>query len=460
MEKTKNVNKSEVWSFLLFVLMGGLLMGFLWRIRGTQGWGSSWGLLNCGFLFTMFIVLLKGEGKKMRLLYLAVISLCFMLTTPSWGTLLKQMTGVIFEANEVADIPSLAGSDVYCSVFSGVFLMICLGFGLASIFGILLGASYSEKQWRLRDFIILFAVFIGVDLLCKATVSHWILNLIQPQAKEVFEKGLEVEGINLSAYQVYFKHFDDLSWAKKIIGGRNYFSSVETIAHAVKAIACILTARFIIKDKTAAKIGFTVCGAFALSITVSDLFFYFCEGGYHMLGNTCTGSFITPWTCWEYFTGFIAGIIITAVILKTKTAADKEDIAFKKVPEKAVSVLTFILGYIFLIGITVVRPMLERYKDSDMQLFAVIIAVVAAIALVAVFAKKWGVFGEKVSLTEMSFVLLPLLLVYEYIAYMLLGTADQREFANIGSLYNISVTVSAIVLLLGVLAIKKCKKIK
>ena len=42
----------------LHILLGALLMGLLWRVRGEHGWGSSWGLLNAGFVFTMFLVVI------------------------------------------------------------------------------------------------------------------------------------------------------------------------------------------------------------------------------------------------------------------------------------------------------------------------------------------------------------------------------------------------------------------
>jgi hypothetical protein len=161
--------------------------------------------------------------------------------------------------------------------------MLSLGFGLASLFGIFLGQSFSQKQWKIKDFIILFAVFFAVDLIGKATLPHLILDLIQPQAVEVFEAGCKLKGIEGSAWNVYMQHFDDVSWAKKIIGGRNYFQSVEMITYAMKSVAVLLATRFVIKDKRAATTGFVVCGAFALSITVSDLFFYFGNGGYHEL---------------------------------------------------------------------------------------------------------------------------------------------------------------------------------
>ena len=52
---------------VLAVLVGALLLGFLWRVRGEHGWGSSWGLLNAGFVFALiflgFIIKIMDLGK-------------------------------------------------------------------------------------------------------------------------------------------------------------------------------------------------------------------------------------------------------------------------------------------------------------------------------------------------------------------------------------------------------------
>lgn len=491
-------NNSKAFQFLT-IIVGALLLGFLWRVRGTHGWGSSWGLLSAGFLFTMFIVLFKGERKKLNFGWLGLTSLSFMLTVPAWGTLLKQTTGVLFQAEDITGLVpfnSAYAADVYCSVPSGFYIMLTLGFGLASLFGIMLGRAYSDKQWKIKDYIILFAVFFVADLVAKATISHFVLGLLQPQAGEVFVTGLKeymitlvpeefhlnvtealkahnLEGISLpdlkelisstlpadaaeafesavakksidgSAWQVYLKHFDDVSWAKKITGGRNYFQSVEMISFAIKAVACLITTRFIIKDKRAANTGFVVCGAFSFAITVANLFFFFDNGGYHMLDESIFGESVYAWSCWEYFTGFIAGGIITAYMLRLKNQDDVEDIAFSKVPAKLSSVLTFILSFGFLVGVNIVRPILERFDESKNQIIYVVISVVAAVALIAVLAKFWGIDGNKAGMSKISATLLPIFTAFIFITYIFVGSAEYSNVAGLGMVHNILCAVSA-----------------
>lgn len=418
-------------------------MGFLWRVRGTHGWGSSWGLLNAGIVFIIFITAAIGERKKMNLAWTSLTALSFMITVPAWGTLLGQITGVL----------NLDDGFAYISPWSGVFMMLCLGFGLASIFGVLLGRGFSDKQWKFYHVIILVAVFFAVYYISMATVSHWILNLVQPESAKVFVDDLRKVGIEGSAYEVFMKHFDNDSWAKKFteealgrtsFAGRNYFQEIMTISSAVSAIAVLLTTRFIIKDKRAATTGFVTCSAFAVAITVADLFFYFGDGGYHMLqGNPFPDTF-APWSLWEYFTGFIAGGIITAFLVNLKPKGDCQEIAFQKIPAKVSDVLTFLLGFVGMIGVSVVRPVIERFDESKStyMIVAIIIAVVVAALIIALLAKKYGITLQKISYQKFCTAALPCFVFYIFVAYMFIGSVEYMNFFSLNMLHNVLMMVS------------------
>ncbi len=431
--------KSEKMIYKVFtVFAGAMLMGFLWRVRGETGWGSSWGLLNAGFVFTLFMILAKGERKKLDMGWLALTALSFMLTVPSWGTLLNQITGVLYEP----EIWSVDDPYVYVPVWTAIVLMLSLGFGLATIFGIMLGRGYSDKKWKVKDFIILIAVFYAADIISKATISHFILDLIQPQTTEIFEKGLAAANVDGDVYKLYLQHFDDLSWGKKFDGGRNYFSSIQAISSVFRSAASLIATRFIIKDKIAAKTGAVVSVAFAFSITVSDLFFYFGNGGYHMQNPSYFTDFVYPWSCWEFFTGFIAGGIITVFMLSLKTTENVPETAFSNVPEKAETVLRFILGSVFMLGVSIVRPVLERFDDSDFQIIATVIAVVVAIAFVALLSAKFGINMNRISLTKTAEILFPVFVLYIGIVYFFIGTEAEMNMFAVNKLHNILCIVS------------------
>ena len=449
--------ENTVFKNVGIILLGALLMGLLWRVRGEHGWGSSWGLLNAGFVFTMFIVVIKGARQKLDIGWLSLTALTFMLSTPGWGTLLSQITGIIYDAEDWIN----GGSDVYTSIGSAVFLMLCLGFGLASIFGIMLGRGFSDKQWKIKDIVILLGVFYIVDLIASAVISPFILNAVQPEAAQVFEEGLKIQGIDGSAYELYMEHFKDVSWAKKIDGGRNYFQSCDVISATIKAIAVILTTRFIIKDKIAAKTGAIVCSAFAIGITVADLFFYFGNGGYHELNESYLPESFYAWGCWEYFTGFIAGGIITAFILKLKVGADVSELAFSKVKEKPKAILTFILGTLFMIGVNIVRPVLVRYEESDYIIIATAIAVLFAIIMVLAITKGYGFNASKIKIEKYYAFLLLFFATYIEIVYLLIGTPDCIHlFANGGFQHTMAILSAAVIIAWMVLNDKKLLEVK
>lgn len=465
---TKN-NSRSLLSNIFTVLVGALLMGFLWRVRGTHGWGSSWGLLNAGIIFILFITVALGDRKKMNFAWTSLSSLAFMLTVPAWGTLLNQITGVL----------RLDDGFAYISPASGIFMMVCLGLGVASIFGIMLGRGYSDKRWRIWDFVILIAVFFAVSYLAKAFISPFIIQLVQPESVKVFTDDLRSVGIEDSAYKVFMQHFDNDSWAKKFtmealgrtsVAGRNYFQEIKTISSAIAAIAVLFVTRFIIKDKRAASTGAVTCIAFATAITVSDLFFYFENGGYHMLQENMLPSTFAGWSLWEYFTGFIAGGIITAYMLSLKEKDDFCEKAFYKMPPKIADILTFILGYGVVFGITIVRPALERFDifdrienasdyisennlpfaeairyfwSNNITCLTVIgLSIVTTLAIIIVLTAKYGPSLRKIPYDKFCSFALPCLVLYVFAAYLFIGSTEYMNYRDLNMFHNILVAVS------------------
>ena len=429
------MRKDRIYNALT-VLAGALLMGFLWRARGTHGWGSSWGVLNAGYVFALFLNFAVKKKNHMSLPLITTAGLSFMLTCPAWGTLLNQITGVLSAGAGDNDPVTY---DI--SPASGIMMMLLLGFGLASVYGILIGRGFGEQEWKLRDYAVILIVFIAVDLAAKATVSHLILRLIEPQAVTAFTDGLKLSGADGGAYATYMSHFSAVSWAKKINGGRNYFQSVGTISLAVAAAAVLLASGFIVKDKRAARTGAVTCGAFAFAITVSDLFFYFGNGGYRMAQGYSLPENFAAWSLWEYFTGFIAGGIITYYLIRTDSGSDPKLALIEKIPAKPRNILTFLLCVIGGIGINIVRPLIERIENVPLMIISVVIAVAAILATAFVYYRKKGVSFNNAPPEKLSPVLCLVFTVYIFAVYMFIGRPNAPEIAQ---LHNILFTVSAV----------------
>lgn len=438
MDKTsKKTNGQKI----LIVLLGGLLLGFLWRLRGDHGWGSEAGVFNVGFVYLLFITTALGQRKKLDLGWLSFTAMSFILTVPSWGTILTQITGIVREG----EVEGAENFFAYVSPLSGAFMMCCVGFGMAGLYGVLLGRGYSSHQWKIKDFIVVIGAFVVFDVISKASVSHWIVELVQPDAVKLFEQGLEIADIDGTAHGVFMQHFGDISWGKKIIGGRNYFSEIQAVSSAIRAIGAILATRFIVKDKVAARTGAVVCGAFGFSITVADLFFWFTNGGYRQLGVRYDGDFIYAWSCWEYFTGFIAGVIITAFLLSQKKTDDVSEIAFSNIPEKPKKTLVFIAGFIGTVGVNIARPIIRRFDSTaTMQIISVVSALLFTAGVIMLLVKKVGFNGEKSGMEKLARILLPAFICFMLLTYLFICSEEYMNIKEIFTLHNILVTVSGV----------------
>ena len=418
------------------ILLGALLMGFAWRVRGTGGWGAAWGLLNAGMLLTLYLLAVRGKRDGASLSLVAVTAFSFMFTAPAWGTLLTQITGVM-------TVDYAAGEQtVFVSPLSGVILMLCMGFGLAALFGVMLGRCFSGRAWRLRDYAAVLLVFLVVAYGAKACVAHWFVKLVQPQTVEAFQKGLTEAGIDRTPFAAYLAHFNAEGWAKKIAGGRHYYACVSAFSSALGSLAAILSARFLVKDKYAAKIGLTVCGAFAFAITLSDLFFWFGSGGYHMEQGLSLPQGFAAWSLWEYFTGFLAGGIITAVVLKTAPDVPAGETLLRNLPEKPKTALLFLLCWVGLIGCNVVRPLQRRLDENTaVMIVGIVLGVIAVAAVALALRKRCGWYLQNVPMELLAPMLCAAFVLYDTVVYLFIST-DEPAIRSMGQLHNILVVIS------------------
>ncbi len=416
----------------LTVLTGAILSGFLWRLRGSNGWGAAWGLLFAGFLFALFLTAALPREKSPSVRLVSLTAFSFMLTAPAWGTLLQQITGVLGGLPEGAE-------PVYVSPVSGVVFMLLMGFGLAAVYGVLLGRCFSEKAWRLRDYIVLLAVFFAVLLAAQASVSHPLVRLLQPQAARAFEAGLAETGVGKTAYGAYLAHFASEGWAKKIPGGRHYFACVSAVSTALAAAGCILTARFYVKDRFSARTGAFVCGAFAVSITLADLFFFFSAGGYHGAQGFSLPANFAAWSLWEYFTGFLAGGAVTLYLLRRAAGGQTRETLLSKLPEKGVGAVTFLLCCAGAFTLNAARPVLRRLRDTPAGIPLTAAAAVISLAFCLILCRVFGFSFEKAHPRRLPALLCGTLLCWSFFCYLFIGAP---EIADMDRAHNVLAAVS------------------
>ena len=402
-----------------YVLAGALITGAMWRARGSHGWGSEWGVFTVGLVLMTYV--LAVFRRRTNATYFLVISACAccMATVPAWGTLLNQTSGY-FESHATAETAA-------CSPLSGVFIMLCLGFGAMPLYMFLLSRLFSGEKFTLRHYVIAAAVFFGAFYLTSAAVSPFIIKLVQPEAVAAFENGLKAAGQDGSAYSVFMKHFTDINWAKKLPFGRNYFTEIAVVSHAAASVVLIAAQRFLFRDKAGAKVTLAGCSAFAVGITAANVFFVL-KNRADLQAHPWLGS---AWSFWEYFTGFIAGaILISALFAIDKKYPDAgfRDELLPKLPEKAESILLWAFVFVFGFGMSTLRPIAVRLDASDV-LPAVVYAVGGVLVLilsVLMFRGKLPRVWTADPLVNPAAVLLALFAAHMVI-YMFVGFTDECQ---------------------------------
>lgn len=417
------------------IITGALITGIGWKIRGATGWGSSWGLLCVGFFFAMYIFVLSGGAKRHSTALPGIIGFSFMFTAPAWGTINTQILGIIPGA-EVTDM-----SLVEINPLSGAFLLLLLGYGTATLFALAVGVSFSGKSYKLWHFAVIIVLFFVFDYISRAFVSPFILRLVQPQAERLFDYGLQNAGYDMTAQKAFVTNMFDMSWAKGIVGGRNYFASIKSITSALRSVLLIVTIKYIFKDKTTARIMNALCSIFAFSILAADIFIYISGGGFQSINIGFVLKFLAEgWSLWEYFTGFIAGGLMTSYILRQiknqchiidNTHVLENHQRYRRFE----TVVTFVFTVLLCVGVSSSRAIISRLTNTNGIELPQQIALTSAAAILPclIIAALMGFGLEKVGAYKLCAVALPCVLSLHMIIYFVIGDkscAEWRHFSH------------------------------
>ena len=298
---------------ILVIIAGACLMGFMWRARGSHGFGAKWGMFAVAFVFVLFIYALYGKRQKMNFEMMPLCAVFAALTAGGWGTLNSQMNGYLSSS------ANFVGEEAYryieISEYSGLAIMLLLGFGWLPLFAICFASLFSKKKYEFKDFLIYIGVYYITVIISNFTVSHLILEVINPEAVEACAEGLRDAGHDMSPMKAFITELGSAAWAKKIPFCRNYFTSVKVISSAVGALTSILTVAFVLKDKFTSVFAFLINFACAIAITVADIPLVL-DSDRGFFAGVKAPAFIAgyEWSTWEYFTGFILGLLVMIII--------------------------------------------------------------------------------------------------------------------------------------------------
>lgn len=399
MTKLQNGNIS-LWGKVFSVITCALMTGFMWRVRGDHGWGSMWGMFAVGVMLILFIYAVFGERKKMNYEMLPVAVLLLGITNGGWGTLNSQMGGYL--TSTAAFTGEDAARLVEINPVHGLFMMLFLGFGWMPLFALVVGSLFSKKEYKLKHYIILIAVFYAVTYIFKFSLSHFILEIVHPEAVAFCKEGLADAGLDVSPMMAYIKEFGSASWAKKIPFARNYFTSIDVMSAAFGALFSSLGALLILKDKFTAVISLLINTVCALSITVADIFLIMdSDRGLIPMGDKVPMWIQAPsWSLWEFFTGFLLGLGIMLILVCIPKKYIEEEAFVPVLPLKnRVVHYIFTAGALgtFMLSLTLIRPLGMRigtrlfeagiFEDEDTvgMVIAVVLTVIAAAVFFVIF---------------------------------------------------------------------------
>lgn len=435
------------------VISCALMTGFMWRVRGDHGWGSMWGMFAVGVMLILFIYAVFGDRKKMNYEMLPLSVFLLGITNGGWGTLNSQMGGYLTSTAEFTG--EEAARLVEIDPVHGLFMMLFLGFGWMPLFAVVIGSLFSKKEYKLKHYVILIAIFYAVTYIFKFSLSHFILEAVHPEAVEYCKQGLADRGIELSPMMAYIKEFGSAAWAKKIPFARNYFTSIDVMSAAFGALFTSLGALVILKDRLTALVSFLINTVCALAITIADVFLIIdSDRGLIPLGSKVPVWIQAPsWSLWEFFTGFLlgAGIMLILVLLPERKIAEESFTPVLVIKNRKLHYLYSAAAVVtFMFTVTIARPLgkrictrlYERNLVSDDELLGIIIAVaLGLIAFVIALIRLKGMLSEErqiFAFAPSEFCRRSGTVYFLVTAAVYFFTDDELPFAGVGSAADFS----------------------
>lgn len=439
---------------LASVILGALLGGFMWRCRGEGGWGSSWGLCGVGLVMMLLIYHFYGNRKGMKFEMIPIGALFMSLGVTGYATVIIESSGILWSDLPYSgtliggEMPKFIGErgDILAPVnpVSGAAIIFIMGFTLVPLFALFITSLFSDKEYKIKDYVIVLVIFFVSSLIYKATIAHPILKLINPEQVQYALMGLKDSGYNYSSAMAgYMSHFMNRDWTQDIPFFENYYMSVEHVADFLAVITISIYALAAKKDKYTAFGALVIDALTALGTTAISPLMATRHGAGIFMEKTLPNWFIkiSDWGVWEFGTGFFFGLflMIFIAITENKRAIRSGDDDTPVYNDKKFSFVFNLLLCLWVLCITPARIVgirfarLLEYKNilpDDEPLATILIVIVATI--LGIFAikilnkniLKKG--GNAVDMLPADFAkkLLPIYLCYCFVAYFFLDKLD------------------------------------
>jgi len=256
---------------LVRILIGSILLGFGWQIRGSGTSDPSVVIL----LFLLYLSVLYSPRKKFNMIVFAFVIYVFGSLRTGWGTFVAQ-----------AGIPGLypghippnygEGYDLVVQWWQGYFWLLIVGFSWAGFPSLFFGGYFfTERKYTLKDLFVCVVLFM-VGKFVGQLIAEQLIPLIAPQYyNEIYLTGLS---------------------------RRNYTSMVGNMSTAIGIIPVLLYIWFHNKDKGFVVRSVVVMSLFAFALSIADI--------WQAIGRNNPAWELPFWSLWEYFTGFIFGGLV------------------------------------------------------------------------------------------------------------------------------------------------------
>ena len=367
---------------IISVILGAVIGGFMWRCRGDGGFGSSWGLYSVGLVFMLLIYHFYGNRKGMKYEMIPLGGLMMGLGVTGYATVIEQLAGVVW-----SDLPysgeMLRGlepifvgpmGDVYAPIdpISGAVIIFLMAFTLIPLFSFFITSLFSGKEYKIKHYIIAVAVFMISSLIFKASVSHYIIQLINPDQVAYAAMGLKEYGHNYSSpMAAYMSHFLDRGWTQDIAFFENYYMSIEHISDALAVLVLSGYALVFRKDKYTGfgSLLLNILTAITTTVLTPLISSHFDSGFFKGVEFPELFRKFATWGVWEFGTGFFIGLFIMIFLAITVRKQD-EDICDMSplIADKKISFGFNFLLTVFILGVTPARAIGIRF--ARMLVFA------------------------------------------------------------------------------------------
>jgi hypothetical protein len=260
----------------LTILMGALLWGFAWQIRGSGTSDPSVVIL----LFLLFLSIHYSPRHKFNLIIFALAIFVFGLLRTGWGTFVAQ-AGIpgLYPGHIVPDREDILRHHLYDIVvpwWHGYMWLFIVGIAWAGFPALIFGGYFfTQFQYSLKDLAVGFILFATGRVIGGYVAEQLIPLVASAYYHEVYLAGLSK---------------------------RNYQSMYGNLATALAIVPVLFYVYFQKRDKGFVKRSVVVMVIFGIGLSGAAI--------WHGIGRNHPQWQLPYWSLWEYSSGFIIGGLI------------------------------------------------------------------------------------------------------------------------------------------------------